>query len=338
MPVFKYISRLIDDPDPVIVIPFGGYANDEMIHAQARVLEDEGINYTKKGSFFRNIYHSYKRFESDEKYGAKVKVSWGDQSTTLYSDKEGYIYLDQTHGLNLSSDKMLWIPVTYELIKNDQVIYTISSSIMKPSEKSEYGIISDLDDTVIHTGVTSFLKWKLLINSFIKHSHKRMPLEGAQEFYHLLHKGSSGYNSNPFFYLSNSPWNLYRYLTSFLQKFNFPKGTLMLRDVGLNIRRKKSFMEGNKYKKIIHILETYPSIPFILIGDAAEIDTDIYLKIAQTYPQQILQIYIRSVKRKANTQRIKRLIETNSKINVLMVNEGEEAIADARAKGFIEDE
>ncbi|MGK7392703.1 MAG: App1 family protein [Candidatus Cyclobacteriaceae bacterium M2_1C_046] len=335
MPVFKYISDLVDNPNPVIIIPFGGYANDKMIHAQARVLEDKGINYTKKGSFFRNIYHSYKRFESDEKRGAKVLVKWGDQSTTLYSDKEGYIYLDQLHGLNLSSEEMLWIPITYELIKNDKVIYTVTSSIMKPSEPSEYGIISDLDDTVIHTGVTSFLKWKLLVNSFIKHSHKRMPLEGAREFYRLLHKGSTGYNSNPFFYLSNSPWNLYKYLSSFLQKFDFPKGTLMLRDMGLKIRRKKSFMEGNKYKKIIHILETYPSIPFILIGDAAEIDTDIYIKITKKYPEQILQIYIRSVKRKSNTKRIERLIEENIDVNVLMIKEGEEAIAHARKKNFI---
>ena len=27
MPLFKFISRLIDDEDPVIVMPFGGYAN-----------------------------------------------------------------------------------------------------------------------------------------------------------------------------------------------------------------------------------------------------------------------------------------------------------------------
>lgn len=118
----------------------------------------------------------------------------------------------------------------------------------------------------------------------MKHSHNRMPLEGVQEFYNLLHKGSTGYGTNPVFYLSNSPWNLYDYLHAFLIKFNFPKGTLMLRDMGLKIRRKKSFMEGNKYLKIVHILETYPTIPFILIGNAAEIDTDIYLKIARTYP------------------------------------------------------
>lgn len=337
MPVFKYISKIINKPDPVIIIPFGGYANDEMIHAQARVLEDEGIVHTEEDSFIKNIYNSYKRFESDEQHAAKVKVTWGNQSIFLLSDKEGYIYLDRPHGLNLSPNDMSWIPITYELIQKDKVIYKTTTSVMKPSESTEYAVVSDLDDTVLHTGVTSFLKWKLLINSFIKHSHSRMPLEGARKFYQLLHKGSSGYAINPFFYLSNSPWNLYEYLYAFLQKYDFPRGTLMLRDMGLSLRRKKSFMEGNKYRKIVHILDTYPTIPFILIGDAAEIDTDIYLKIARNYPGRILTIYIRSVKRKKNIMRVEKLIEEYSDIEVVLLKESTEAVNHAREKGYIEE-
>lgn len=336
MPIFKYIFNLIDDPDPVVVTPYGGYANDHMIHTQARVLEDEGIKHTVEDSLIKNIYNSYKRFESDELHGAKVKVTWGQQSAMVISDKEGYVYLDQPHGLDLSHKETLWIPVTYELLQKDEVIYKITSAVMKPSEKSKFGIISDLDDTVLHTGVASFLKWRLLLNSFMKHSHNRMPLEGAHEFYNLLHKGSTGYETNPFFYLSNSPWNLYDYLFSFLIKFDFPKGTLMLRDMGLKLRRKRSFLEGNKYLKIVHILETYPAIPFILIGDAAEIDADIYLKIARTYPGRILSIYIRSVTGKANITRVERLIEENTDIDVVLVKESEKAIAHAREKGYVE--
>lgn len=336
MPVFKYISNLIINPDPVIITPYGGYANNKMIHTQARVLEDEGIKHTVENSFIRNIYNSYKRFESDELRGAKVKVSWGQQSTILTTDEEGYIYLDHPHGQDVIHSNTLWIPVTYELLKNGRVIYKVTSSVMKPSEKAEYGVISDMDDTVLHTGVTSFLKWKLLVNSFMRHSHNRLPLEGAQEFYHLLHKGSTGCNTNPFFYLSNSPWNLYNYLYTFLTKFKFPKGTLMLRDMGLKLRRKKSFMEGNKYLKIIHILDTFPDMPFILIGDAAEIDANIYLKIASTYPGRILAIYIRSVKKKANIERIEKLIEKHTDIDVKLIKDSKYAISHAQEKGFIE--
>lgn len=336
MPLFRYVSPITYKPDPVIIMPYGGYASDQMIHAQARVLEDEGIKHTEDDSFIKNIYNSFKRFESDELNDAKVKVSWGEKSTTLISDKEGYVYMDLPLEMELNHTETLWIPLTYELMQGSKIIHKVTSAVMKPSDKSDYGVISDLDDTVLHTGVSSFLKWRVLVNSFMKHSHHRMPLEGVQQFYHLLHKGRTGYATNPFFYLSNSPWNLFDYLSAFLLKYDFPKGTLMLRDMGLNLRRKVSFMEGNKYRKIVHILETYPSMKFILVGDAAEIDTDIYLKIARTYPERILSIYIRSVKRKANIRRVEKLIEKYHDIEVVLVNEGDEAIAHASKKGYIE--
>lgn len=337
--IFEYISRFTKSTNPVIVMPYGGYANDKLLHAEARVLEDEGIEHTEEDSFIKNLYHSYKRFESDEKEGAIVRVSWGNTAREFISDKEGYIYIDEPHNLDLQHTETLWIPVTYELLHNKKVIYSITSSVMKPSVEAEFGVISDLDDTVIHTGVTSLMKWRVIVNSFMKHSHKRMPLEGVHEFYHLLHKGRTGYSQNPFFYLSNSPWNLYDYLCAFLQKFSFPKGTLLLRDVGLeHWRKKKSFMEGNKFVKIKHILETYPDIKFILIGDAADIDADIYTEIARLFPDQILSIYIRTVRKKTRTKRVERIIEKNTDIDVVLIEDSDKAIEHAVLKGYVEQE
>ncbi|UOB17589.1 App1 family protein [Abyssalbus ytuae] len=335
MAFFEYISRLIDDPDPVIVTPYGGYANEKSIHAQARVLEDEGIKHTEEDSVFKNLYNSYKRFESDEKEGATVKVSWGNKKTILTSDDEGYIYLDQTHHLDVKHQETLWIPVTYELIEGNTVIYKITSPVMKPSPLADFGVISDLDDTVIETGVSSTFKWQLIVNSFMKHSHKRLPLEGVQEFYNLLHKGITGYNDNPFFYLSNSPWNIHDYLSAFLKKFNFPKGVLLLRDIGFNKIKSKHFTERNKYLKISHILTTYPNMKFILIGDAADLDPDIYIKIAQSFPQQVLSIYIRTVNNTKRTERAKKVIEENTHVKVILTEGSKKAIDHARTNGFI---
>lgn len=335
MPVFKYISKRLKWHDPVIVMPYGGYASDQVIHAQARVLEDEGIRHSEADSALRNLYNSFKRFESDEKKGMKVKVKWGDQEKILVSDKEGYVYLDETLDQPLNHDETLWIPVTYQLMEGSEIIYQTTSQVMKPSPNVEFGVISDLDDTVIQTGVSSTLKWRLLVNSLMRHSHNRMPLEGAQEFYKLLHKGKSGYATNPFFYLSNSPWNIHDYLCAFLKKYDFPTGPVLLRDIGISWPRKKSFMEGNKYLKVKHILETYPSIPFILIGDAAEIDADIYLKIARTFPEQIKAIYIRAVKKHSLIKRVESLIEANTDIKVMLIRDNQEAIEHARENGFI---
>ena len=337
MAPFHFLSRLIDDEDPVIIMPYGGYINDRTIHAQARVLEDEGIVHEEEDGFVKNLYNSYKRLESDEISNAQVKVTMGQFSKVLVSDSEGYVYLNAEHGHDLKpNDSTEWMPLTYELIVNESVIYTITDWVMRPSKKASFGIISDMDDTVIATGISSTLKYKVIINSFFKHSSKRQPLKGAQEFYKLLHGGERGLYDNPFFYLSNSPWNLHEYLTEFLKFHDFPRGTLLLRDIGLEHKRKIRFQEGNKYVKISHILNTYPNLPFVLIGDAADIDHDIYIEIARQFPKRIHAIYIRTVRDKKKMALVKKLIESTTDVNVILIEDSKKAISHARQNELID--
>ncbi len=100
---------------------------------------------------------------------------------------------------------------------------------------SEYGVISDIDDTVIVTNVTNFLKraWTL----FLTEHRTRLPFEGVDAFYEALHEGSTGSACNPIFYVSSSPWNLYEHLDEFLGLHRIPAGPLLLRDWGLSRRR-----------------------------------------------------------------------------------------------------
>lgn len=330
--MFQFLSRLIDDPDPVIIIPFGGYANNDKIFGQARVLEDEGITHEEDDGFLKNLYNSYKRFESDEKEGVVVTVTVNELKTSLTSDAEGYVYLDEAYNANLLDEE--WHPIHYSLTYSGEP-FTIKDEILKPLPSAQYGIISDLDDTVIRTGISSAFKWKVVVNSFFKHSNQRMPLEGAQEFYQLLRKGISGNDKNPFFYLSNSPWNLYEYLMEFLKYQNFPKGVLLLRDIGLENEKKQSFKEENKYIKIAHILESYPNLPFVLIGDAADLDHDIYSAIAETYTNRISAIYIRTTKDHLKMKRIKKRLEQKTHVPIQLINHTNEAVVHARANGLI---
>ena len=34
-----------------------------------------------------------------------------------------------------------------------------------PSKQAEFGIISDIDDTILHTGLVSTLKWRVIYNT-----------------------------------------------------------------------------------------------------------------------------------------------------------------------------
>jgi phosphatidate phosphatase APP1 len=43
------------------------------------------------------------------------------------------------------------------------------------------------------------------------------------------------------------------------------------------------------------LMETYPQRRFILVGDSGERDPEVYAKIAEERPEQVLRIYIRDV-------------------------------------------
>ncbi|MDY0779332.1 App1 family protein [Tenacibaculum sp. IB213877] len=335
--VFKFISNLFKDNDPIIIMPFGGYANDTHIFSQARVLEDEGIEDKEDRGCIRNVYNSYKRFETDEIPDSNVKVLIDKKKIAdLHSDKEGYIYLESPHNLELiNQNKNQWIPVTYQLYLNNKPDFKVVDYVLYPSKDASYGIITDMDETVIETGLTSRFKWKVIVNSFFKHSNARLPLQGVQEFYQKLSKGSTGGKENPFFYLSNSPWNLHEYLTRFLAYHHFPKGPLLLRDIGFENKRKSSFLERNKFLKISHILNAYPYLPFILIGDAVDIDSEIYIEVAKQFPNRIKVIYIRTVNDKKKMEVIEKLIENNTHVEVKLIKNTEEAIEHAAKNNLI---
>tara|TARA_R100000458_G_C8108090_1_gene131990 strand:- start:13 stop:597 length:585 start_codon:yes stop_codon:yes gene_type:complete len=186
----------------------------------------------------------------------------------------GYFKLKETmEGLDTMTNFEGWLQfqMSFETQFPDRIIQNDNSfpgEILIPSTNSSFGIISDIDDTILHTGVTSRLKWRLIFNTFFKNAESRSPLEGAAAFYHLLHRGKSGEEANPVFYVSHSPWNLYRYLELFLRKNNFTKGPILLRDFSKIRGKKEPDEKPQKQKEIIDILNTYPERKFILIGDA----------------------------------------------------------------------
>lgn len=318
---------------PIIIHAYGGYANAEYMWVKARVLKDGKIAFTRKDSLFRNLINTYKRFESDEISYAPVNISWEKGELEVQSDKEGYIQLEHQHACDLIFEKTQWLKLILALPEQHA---REGCEIMVPGQQSDFGVISDIDDTVLFTGVSSRMKWQLIINSIARNVYQRRTIEGADSWYKMLHLGPSGHNTNPFFYISNSPWNIHNYLRFFLQENGFPKGPILLRDIGFSTFASKKMEEGNKYKQICRILEAFPQLKFILVGDAAEEDADIYVHIARRYPGSINSIYIRSVDHKKRMERAERFIAAVKDVEILLVHSAEEAIADSRKKGFIQ--
>jgi phosphatidate phosphatase APP1 len=154
-------------------------------------------------------------------------------------------------------------------------------------------VISDLDDTVIRTGVTSKLRMARTV--LFGNARTRAPFPGVAAFYRALQQGSGAAPFNPIFYVSSSPWNLHDLLAEFLSLQKIPLGPLLLRDWGLSGEVLPTSNEQHKMRAIERIMTHFPTLPFILVGDTSQEDPEIYSRVVQTYPNRIPAVYIRNV-------------------------------------------
>jgi phosphatidate phosphatase APP1 len=327
--------------DPLQIIVFQSYGTDSHLYIRGRALEDESIDLAGKHPI-KLLINAYKRFDTDEIKDTPLLLKLSDNSVIeTKTDHEGYFLIDEKfEGLNTLTNDEGWLKVelSYKDFTNTRVIQLknrFPGEMLIPEPDSSFGVASDIDDTILHTGLVSTLKWRVLYNTFLKTAKSRIPLEGAAEFYHLLHRGKTGKQSNPIFYVSHSPWNMYRYLEFFLTKNNFPKGPILLRDFGSFLNRKDKAEKPQKQKEILNILKTYQNLNLILIGDSGEHDADIYLEIAEAFPDRILAIYLRSVKHSKKMTRVKGVYENYKTTPVLFVDSSQQATEHARENGFI---
>jgi len=166
--------------------------------------------------------------------------------------------------------------------------------IMVPPVSAGFGVISDLDDTVIHTGITNLLLAAKL--TFMENAKTRKPLDGIAKLYEALQRGQAAEPVNPIFYISSSPWNLYDLLVDFLRLNEIPAGPLQLRDWGLD--RMKFIKEpghSDKRERALALMDRYADLSFVLIGDSGQEDPEIYAEITRIRPGRVKAIYIRDV-------------------------------------------
>ncbi|TXD85483.1 DUF2183 domain-containing protein [Subsaximicrobium wynnwilliamsii] len=327
--------------DPLQIISFQSYGTDSHFFARGRTLEDESIDLESQ-KIWHLAVNTWKRFKTDEirNVGVNIKLPNGKILKTT-TDADGYFRVEANlKALEALTNEQGWL--AYELSYDDVNIKRsiqnenrFPGELLIPADTAQFGVASDIDDTILQTGIVSLLKWRVIYNSIFKNAKNRTPLEGAADFYQQLHQGVSGENANPIFYVSHSPWNLYRYLEVFLKQNNFPKGPILLRSLSNFLRKKPEGEKPQKQKEILDLLKTYPKLPFILIGDSGEHDPDIYMEIAEEFPDRILAIYLRSVKHKKRMLRVKGLVENYKTTAFLMVESSKQAIAHAREQGFI---
>lgn len=327
---------------PLQIVSYRTYGNRNRLYVKGRVLENINLNTSASDdTIFQNILNMYKRFETDEVRNAELKITFEGKDFHVTTDEEGYFKC------NLLTDKPInwedmWHEVSIELISSPYQFtggIEATAEVLVPPSDAEYGIISDIDDTIVKTSATDLLAMSR--NTFFHNAHTRLPFAGVSEFYKALLLGRNGKRNNPFFYVSSSPWNLYDLLRDFMDLNNIPPGPLLLRDFGIDEKEGlPTGHMGHKYNEISQILETYPNLNFILIGDSGQEDPVIYREVVKNFPGRILAVYIRDVQ---NAKREKIAIEValelrSYNVDMLVVDDTVEASKHAARAGFIYNE
>jgi phosphatidate phosphatase APP1 len=291
----EFRTRLNAD-DPIQIITYRSYGTADRLYIKGRVLKDKGIvKATDKDTILRNLISMYKRLTTAEIPNARLKVNFQNRQHFAITDEEGYFTLElKTNGVFNQND--LWHEVEVELIDAPYAFtknITSTANILVPPENAEYGIISDIDDTIVKTSATDIFAMARI--TFLNNALSRLPFAGVAEFYKSLQLGRNGKRNNPFFYVSSSPWNLYDLLIDFLDLNKIPEGPLLLRDYGLDEKPEDDNHSSHKLREITNILSAYPDLKFVLIGDSGQEDPKIYSEVVGLFPNRILAIYIRDV-------------------------------------------
>ena len=292
----RSFDRRIGKTEHPQIYPYRGFGNDSTALIMGRALRDPGLTAAElTDSWARNLVNSYKRIETDELAGARIRASYGALTQEIVADEEGFFRATLPLSTPPAPDSGHWHNVRLELVEpivEDTPPVATALTLFPPSD-AEFGIISDLDDTVIQTGATNVLR--MVKATLLHNARTRIPFPGVAAFYAALQQGSTGTGFNPIFYVSSSPWNLYDVLEQFLALQKIPMGPTLLRDWGMSLDRIPFGHAEHKLSSIRSILATYPAMRFILMGDSGQQDPEIYREVIREYPGRILCAYIRDV-------------------------------------------
>ncbi len=310
-----------------------GHANNLIVYGHVLAGKPVGISrYSDKTVY--NIIHIVKLFFIKPLPNVKVSMQWRNQHYYSTTEADGFFKFEWQSTTSVSPG---WHPIEVHLLKQGNIAITGKGKIYVP-QSTQYGFISDIDDTVLvsHSATTG----KRLEVMFTKNPRSRKTFADVVKYYRLLALAhTEPLLLNPFFYVSSSEWNLYDDLNEFFKHNGLPKGVFLLNKIK---RWYQLFKTGKtkhqgKLMRIIRVLEAFPKQQFVLLGDNSQSDPEIYVSIANKYPDKIIAVYIRNIlgKKENSTKKILASIQ-NKNIPTCLFKHTDEAILHSKLIGLIE--
>ncbi len=333
----RRLRRYTSGDGAAIIVPYMSYGTADCLLLRGRVLKDEGfVAPDQAHSGLRNLVELYKRLGSDEVPGARLRARYQGREQDIVADDSGYFLAEFKLPRSAAAGWHTVMLTLQDPAPRAGQAAEVEARVLVPQASARFGVISDIDDTVLWSNVTSkFRMLKLLATS---NAHTRKPFKGVAAFYRALHQGAGGNDGNPLFYVSSSPWHLYTPLVDFLTSQQLPPGPLLLKELGVRSLFGAGSHMDHKLDYISRIVETYPRLPFVLIGDSGQEDPEIYREVVLRHPQRIKAIYIRNVNPDpARIEAIDRLAEEvrTSGAQLVLVPDSEYAATHAAGEGLI---
>ncbi|WP_173655673.1 App1 family protein [Sphingomonas turrisvirgatae] len=289
------ISDILDGrdsrDDKVRLLAYAGYRSAAAVRLKGRIVRyakplDAGEGLLTRMRAMLAIYNS------QEVPGVSVRIEGYGQAHDVVTDEEGYFHLEMAIDQSLPATTQ-WEQVAMSVPDGETEQAIVQVPVMAPGSDQHWGIISDIDDTVVETGATNFVKnWRRVL---VERPQERLAVPGAASLYKMIARDHVA-PARPFFYVSSSPWNLYGFITEFLELNSIPHGPMFLKDYGIDSNKLiDSGHDEHKLAAIETILAFYPEFRFLLIGDNGQRDVTIYAKAVKDYGTRVAGVFIRDV-------------------------------------------
>jgi phosphatidate phosphatase APP1 len=260
------------------IIPYSSYGSTDWARVLCRVVLTRGTGASKKRAEKVRGWRSFFSIPVDDEI---VTVTIGGKEVRLKPGRGGVI--DEHVKVSLAPG---WQTATLASPGSDPAI----AYIFVVDPQASFGIISDVDDTVMVTALPRPLlaAW----NTFVLDEHARRPVAGMAVLYDRLARANP---LAPVVYLSTGAWNVAPTLTRFLRRHLYPRGAMLLTDWGPTHDR--WFRSGAEHKRasLRRLASEFPSIKWLLVGDDGQHDEEIYGEFAASHPDNVAAVAIRQL-------------------------------------------
>ena len=279
----------------VQVVVYRGFVADDVARVRVRVTEAPELPGDSRIPYWEVAQSNLYRHAGLRIVGAAVELRIGDHTATEITDNHGFA----NFSLPVPKLRTGWHDahaVTTPIEDGESAAGT--GRVVKPALKAPFLVISDIDDTILLTGLT--VGAAMVARTVLREASERAAIPGMAALYRGLARGipTRAGNRKPaptFFYVSTGSWSFYPTLQEFVQLRGFPLGPMFLTDWGPTERYLRRSGAEHKRTAIRRLFDAYPTMPFVLVGDSGQRDPLTYEEVAREFPGRVRLILIRQV-------------------------------------------